>query len=93
MEKLIIVEMSYSEFYEEYPYLAEVIAFERQTDMDILMIENPVLRVVIREKTGTMLFYQLQTEQEWQIPMPTDEDCEARLNHLFMFGIESEMTV
>lgn len=53
----MIVEMTYNDFYEEYPFLAEVISFENQMDMEMLMEENPVLRAVIREQTGTMLFH------------------------------------
>ncbi len=87
-EQIMIVEMTYNDFYKEYPFLAEVISFENHVDMEMLMEENPLLRAVIREKTGTMLFHQLRSGQNWQIPLPTDEECEARLNHLFMFGIE-----
>ena len=88
MEQIMIVEMTYNDFYEKYPFLAEVISFENQVDMEMLMTENPLLRAVIREKTGTMLFHQLRSGQDWQIPLPTDADCNEKMNRLFMFGIE-----
>ena len=88
MEQIMIVEMPYNDFYEEYPFFAEVISFENQIDMEMLMTENPLLRAVIREKTGTMLFHQLHSGQGWQIPLPTDADCDEKMKHLFMFGIE-----
>lgn len=88
MEQIMIVEMTYNEFYEEYPFLAEVVSFENQVDMEMLMTENPLLRAVIREKTGTMLFHQLRSGQEWQIPLPTDADCDEKMNLLFTYGIE-----
>ncbi|MDE6671515.1 MAG: hypothetical protein K2K16_04905 [Ruminococcus sp.] len=88
MEQIMIVEMPYNDFYEEYPFLAEVISFENQVDMEMLMTENPLLRAVIREKTGTMLFHQLRSGQEWQIPLPTDTDCEEKMHRLFTYGIE-----
>ena len=88
MEQIMIVEMPYNDFYEEYPFLAEVISFENQVDMEMLMTENPLLRAVIREKTGTMLFHQLRSGQEWQIPLPTDADCEEKMHRLFTYGIE-----
>lgn len=88
MEQIMIVEMTYNDFYEKYPFLAEVISFENQTDMEILMTENPLLRAVIREKTGTMLFHQLRSGQDWQIPLPTDADFDEKMNRLFTYGIE-----